>query len=454
MTELLFPLESEPGDSAGKGVPLPERFRPRTLEEVLGQDHLLGQGGLLREIIGTDEIPSMIFWGPPGVGKTTLARIIARHTRAHFASMSAVLGGVKEVKRIVEEARTEQRRQRRTILFVDEIHRFNKSQQDAFLPHVESGLIVLIGATTENPSFEVIPPLLSRSRVLSLNPLSEADLLKILERALSDPERGLGGWNLQVDAGMLEQIALFSDGDARMALGALEVAAQLARSRVPENPRITGETVRQALQRRLLRYDKAGEEHFNAVSALHKSLRNSDADASLYWLARMLEAGEDPLYVVRRLIRFASEDVGTADPAALGLAVSAMQAVHFLGMPEGSLALAELAVYLAQAPKSDAVYRAYREVCRDVEETRNEPVPLHLRNAPTRLMKEMGYGAGYRYFHDDPDAAAKMECLPESLRGRRYYRPSSRGLEKEIASRLEEVRKRKTKGAAREKTED
>lgn len=449
MDKTLFPLErsNEPAPVPGD-APLADRMRPRSLEEVLGQEHLLGEGKILREIVRTDEIPSMIFWGPPGVGKTTLARIIARETKSHFVSLSAVLSGVKEVKNVVTEARAQRKAYgRRTILFVDEIHRFNKAQQDAFLPRVESGELILIGATTENPSFEVIAPLLSRSRVLVLQALTEDDIVTLLERALNDPERGFASWNIQADPAVLAQIAVFANGDARIALNSLELAVQLARSRSPQTPVLSTEVVQEALQKRTLLYDKSGEEHFNLISALHKSLRNSDADASLYWLGRMLEAGEDPLYIARRMVRFASEDVGTADPAALGYAIDAMQAVHFIGLPEGKLALAQLALYLAQAPKSNAVYEAYNRVREDVEKTRNEPVPLQLRNAPTRLMKNLGYGRGYGYAHDEPEGVADMDCLPESLAGQRYYAPRNAGFEQQIQSRLDEIRQMKDKKA-------
>ena len=447
MDHSLFPSPGAREDSSSpRSAPLAERMRPRKIEDVLGQDHLLEKGKLLREVIRSDEIPSMIFWGPPGVGKTTLARIIAQETDSYFVSISAVLAGIKDLRRVIKEARAQRRLySRRTILFVDEIHRFNKAQQDAFLPHVETGALVLIGATTENPSFEVISPLLSRSRVLVLRPLNLEQVVEILRRALEDPDQGLGNQNLTVPQKSLDQMALFANGDARIALNSLEIAASLAQSHCPECPEITAEMVQQALQKRTLLFDKAGEEHFNLISALHKSLRNSDVDAALYWLGRMLEAGEDPLYIARRMVRFASEDVGTADAAALGYAIDAMQAVHFIGLPEGKLALAQLVVYLAQAPKSNAVYEAYNRVQKEVERTRQEPVPLHLRNAPTRLMKELGYGQGYLSAHHQKQGVARMECLPESLAGKQYYRPSQQGFEKEIQARLEEVRRKKSR---------
>ena len=439
MSKHLFPGMAPVGEERGPEAPLADRMRPLILEEVVGQEHLLGPGKILRKIAVSDEIPSLLLWGPPGVGKTTLAHLMARQGKCHFISISAVLAGVKDVKRVVHEARAEWRlRQRRTVLFVDEIHRFNKAQQDAFLPHVENGTLILVGATTENPSFEVIPPLLSRSRVLVLKTLEESHLLTLLRRALKE-DRGLGRWKLQVESGCLRTIARFADGDARIALNSLELAAQLVRQSPSENTFVTPEIVREALQTRTLRYDKSGEEHFNLISALHKSLRNSDPDASLYWMGRMLEAGEDPLYIARRMVRFASEDVGLADPDALGRAIDAMQAVHFIGLPEGKLALAQLAVYLAQAPKSNRIYEAYSEVEKDVSSTRNQPVPLHLRNAPTSLMKELGYGRNYRYAHNEPDRVADMECLPPNLAGRRYYDPSGEGFEQRVRTRLENL---------------
>jgi putative ATPase len=439
MSRSLFPGMSSVAEEQGPQAPLADRMRPLTLEQVVGQEHLLGPGRILQEIAASGENPSLLLWGPPGVGKTTLAHLMARPGNCHFISISAVLAGVKDVKRVVQQARAEWRlRQQRTVLFVDEIHRFNKAQQDAFLPHVENGTLILMGATTENPSFEVIPPLLSRSRVLVLKALEESHLLTLLQRALQE-ERGLGLWKLQVETGSLQAIARFADGDARVALNSLELAAQLVRRSPAGDAVITRDIVREALQTRTLRYDKSGEEHFNLISALHKSLRNSDPDASLYWLGRMLEAGEDPLYIARRMVRFASEDIGVADPDALGRAIDAMQAVHFIGLPEGKLALAQLAVYLAQAPKSNRIYEAYSRVEKDVASTRNQPVPLHLRNAPTGLMKELGYGRNYRYAHSEPDRVADMDCLPSNLAGRRYYVPSGEGFEREIQDRLEFV---------------
>jgi len=422
-------------------APLADRVRPRTLDEILGQEEVLGPGRPLRRAIEQDQLRSLILWGPPGSGKTTLAFVIRRLTKAHFEAMSAVLSGVKEVREVLRAAEERRRREgRRTIVLIDEIHRFNKAQQDALLAHVEKGDIVLIGATTENPSFEVNAALLSRSRVVVLKPLGGEQLLAVLRQALADPERGLGSWRATADEDALAFLAGTSDGDARTALNVLELAVTTAVPGEDGRRFVDLAAMQQAFARKALLYDKAGEEHFNIVSALHKSVRNSDADAGLYWLARMIEGGEDPLYVARRLVRFASEDVGMADPHALVLAMAAQQAVHFIGLPEGALALAELVVYLAAAPKSNALYVAYGEAARDALETRAEPVPLWIRNAPTGLMKDLGYGKGYRYAHDEAEGVAGMECLPEGLAGRRYYRPTDRGREKDLAARLEAAR--------------
>ena len=422
-------------------APLAVRVRPRTLDEVVGQDEVIGPGRPLRRAIEQDQLHSLILWGPPGSGKTTLAHVIRRMTKAHFEAMSAVLSGVKDVREVLRAAEVRRRREgRRTIVLIDEIHRFNKGQQDALLAHVESGDIVLIGATTENPSFEVNAALLSRSRVVVLKPLAEDELVRVLKQALVDGERGLGAQKADVEDGALLFLARTSDGDARTALNVLELAVTTASPGEDGLRHVDLAALRQAFARKSLLYDRAGEEHFNIVSALHKSIRNSDADAGLYWLARMLEAGEDPLYVARRLVRFASEDVGLADPQALVLAMAAQQAVHFIGLPEGALALAELVVYLAAAPKSNALYLAYAEAAKDALETRAEPVPLWIRNAPTGLMKDLGYGRGYRYAHDEAEGVAAMDCLPEGLVGRRYYRPTDRGNEKSAAARLEAAR--------------
>jgi putative ATPase len=419
-----------------RGAPLAERMRPRTLDDYVGQEHLLGPGKPLRVEIERDDAGSMILWGPPGVGKTTLAKIIAEATQASFIEFSAVMGGIKEIKQVMVDAEKAAGFGSRTILFIDEIHRFNKAQQDAFLPYVERGTIRLIGATTENPSFEVIAALLSRCRVYRLNPLSEKELVQLLKRALADKERGLGKLNVTADDAVLEMIASYANGDARYAYNALETSAKLAAA-----GSITRETVQNALQQRVLLYDKQGEEHYNLISALHKSIRNSDADASLYWLGRMLKAGEDPMYVARRLVRMAVEDIGLASPEALRMALAARDAMDFLGSPEGDLALAQAAVYLALAPKSNALYTAYGEITAEIEAHRAEPVPLHLRNAPTPLMEQFGYGKGYQYAHDVEGRVADMECMPENLRGREFYHPTSEGREKLLAQRMDEVRR-------------
>src|SRR5712691_7947989 len=396
----------EPQDDQSGLRPLADRMRPQTLEEFVGQEKLLGPGKPLRTQIARDEISSMILWGPPGCGKTTLARIIARMTRSDFVPFTAVLSGIKEIKQVMAAAERGRRAGRRTIVFVDEVHRFNKAQQDAFLPHVEAGNIILTGATTENPSFEVIAPLLSRTKVYVLAPLSTEQLIALLRRALTDRERGLGKENIEVSEETLGRIATYADGDARAAYNTLEAAVQGVRADAAGPRVITRELVEDVLQRKILRYDKAGEEHYNLISALHKSVRNFDPDATLYWLARMLESGEDPLYIARRLVRMASEDIGLADPGALGIAVAAMQAADFVGMPEGNLALAQAAVYLALAPKSNALYTGYDEAQKDLQNTAAEPVPLHLRNAATGLMRHEGYGRGYQYAHDVPDKVA------------------------------------------------
>jgi len=419
-------------------APLAERMRPRTLDEYSGQEHLLGPGKPLRIQIERDDSGSMILWGPPGVGKTTLAKIIAETTQATFIEFSAVMSGIKEIKQVMVTAAQAAQLHSRTILFIDEIHRFNKAQQDAFLPYVERGAIRLIGATTENPSFEIISALLSRCRVYVLQPLSEERIAALLRRALEDKERGLGALNLTADEEALQLIASYSSGDCRSAYNTLEVAAQLAADAANHIDRAVAA---EAVQQRVLMYDKSGEEHYNLISALHKSVRNSDPDAALYWLARMFAAGEDPLYLARRVVRMAVEDIGLAAPEALNLCLSAKEAIDFLGSPEGDLALAEAVVYLCLAPKSNAVYTAYGAVQAEVEHTRQEPVPLHLRNAPTRLMKELDYGKGYRYAHDEEGRVADMDCLPDSLKARRYYHPTSEGREKLLAQRMEEIRK-------------
>jgi len=429
-----------PDSPQSKGArPLADRMRPRTLDEFVGQEHILAPGKPLRLQIERDDPGSLIFWGPPGSGKTTLAQIIAHMTRAEFIEFSAVLSGIKEIKQVMAEAEKARTYGTRTILFVDEIHRFNRAQQDAFLPHVERGNIRLIGATTENPSFEINGALLSRTRVYILKQLTEAQIITLLERALADNERGLGRLHLRASDEVLQQIASYSSGDARVAYNILEVAAGTA----GENGGISEQIIKDTLQKRVLLYDKAGEEHYNLISALHKSVRNSDVDASLYWLGRMLESGEDPLYVARRVVRMASEDIGLAAPEALGLCLAAKDAIDFLGMPEGALALAQAVAYLALAPKSNALYTAYGAVLEEVEKSSAEPVPLHIRNAVTKLMKQVGYGKGYQYAHDLESKVADMECLPENLRGREYYHPTQEGREKLLGQRIEEIRRLK-----------
>ncbi|HET9840133.1 MAG TPA: replication-associated recombination protein A [Candidatus Angelobacter sp.] len=419
--------------------PLADRMRPRTLDEFVGQEHIVGPGKPLRLQIERDDPGSIIFWGPPGTGKTTLAQIIAHVTKAEFIEFSAVLSGIKEIKQVMADAEKARVYGTRTILFVDEIHRFNRAQQDAFLPHVERGNIRLIGATTENPSFEINGALLSRCRVYILNQLTEEQIVILLRRALEDTERGLGKMKLRASDEILGQIAAYSSGDARSAYNVLEVAAATA----GEGGEVTEQIVKDTLQKRVLLYDKSGEEHYNLISALHKSVRNSDVDASLYWLGRMMQSGEDPLYIARRVVRMAVEDIGLAAPEALNLSLSAKDAIDFLGSPEGDLALAQAVAYLALAPKSNALYTAYGAVLEDVEKTSAEPVPLHIRNAPTNLMKQVGYGKGYQYAHDLESKVADMECMPDNLRGREYYHPTQEGREKLLAQRMEEIRRLK-----------
>ena len=431
----LFDLPEE--QDLPQSMPLAARMRPQMFAEFVGQEHLVAEGRVLRKCIEADQLPSMVFWGPPGSGKTTLAHIIANVTRAHFSSLSAVSAGVADLRRVIGEAKKRLKSSgQRTILFVDEIHRFNKAQQDAVLPFVENGTVTFIGATTENPSFEIISPLLSRCRVFRLNLLSDSEVRLIVERVIDDKERGLGKFQITIGEEALRHLVTISNGDARVALNALEMAVFATLPDSDGSRSINLSAIEEALQHRALLYDKSGDQHYDLISALHKSLRGSDPDAALYWLGRMLEAGEDPLYIARRLVRFASEDVGVADPQALVIVVAAQQAVHFVGLPEGNLALAEAVVYLATAPKSNSLYQAYSRVQQDIQHGRNEPVPLHLRNPVTGLMRQMGHGRGYKYAHDYPDHFVKQQNLPPSLQGKLYYTPSDQGYEKEIADRL------------------
>ena len=423
---------------SGVPQPLAERLRPRDLDEFCGQEHLLGEGKVLRRMIESDAVGSMIFWGPPGVGKTTLARIIAHRTKAKFIDFSAVTSGIKEIKGVMENAESARRYGRKTILFVDEIHRFNKAQQDAFLPYVEKGSIILIGATTENPSFEVNGALLSRCKVFVLHALSAEDIVKLLKRALED-ERGFGGQKVEIAQDLIAAIANFANGDARGALSTLEMAVLNGDDDGQGGIRVTAQNIEQCTSRKSLLYDKKGEEHYNLISALHKSMRNSDPDAAVYWLARMLEAGEDPVYIARRVTRFASEDVGLADPRALSIAIDAFEACRLIGMPECSVHLTQAVVYMSLAPKSNALYMAYESAKKDALTQLSEPVPLVIRNAPTKLMKELDYGKGYEYAHDAKDKLTAMQCLPDSLEGRRYYRPDGKGEEGELKDRLERI---------------
>ena len=429
--------------------PLAERLRPTSIDEIVGQDHLLGKGKILRNMIESDKVPSMIFWGPPGVGKTTIAKVIANMTKADFITFSAVTSGIKEIKTVMEEAEKNRLFGGKTIVFVDEIHRFNKAQQDAFLPFVEKGSIILVGATTENPSFEINNALLSRCKVFVLNPLGVDDIVLLLKKAISD-KRGFGGMKIKISKQILETIATFSNGDARGALSTLEMVI-LHGDRQDDTITVSKEIVEQVTSKKSFLYDKKGEEHYNLISALHKSMRNSDPDAAVYWLARMLEAGEDPLYIARRVVRFASEDVGLADPRAMEVAVSAYQACHFIGVPECNVCLTEAVVYMAMSPKSNAMEVAYNRAAEDAKKMIDEPVPLVIRNAPTKLMKELGYGDGYIYAHDTKDKIASMQCLPDSLVGKEYFTPGTQGLEAKYKARLEEIKKWKEAHSKKQK---
>lgn len=434
-------VQSSIFDGNSSYTPLADRVRPRNFDEYVGQKHLVGKGRILRNLIETDNITSMIFWGPPGVGKTTLAMIIAKETNANFITFSAVNSGIKEIKEVMKKAHESKIRGKRTVIFIDEIHRFNKSQQDAFLPYVESGNIILIGATTENPSFEINSALLSRVRVFVLKELNTDDIVELINNALKD-ERGFKDKNIEISDDLINTIAMFANGDARTALNILEMSV-LSSENIDNKIKIEKSTVEQCMQKKSLLYDKKGEEHYNLISALHKSMRNSDPDAAVYWLARMLEAGEDPLYIARRIVRFASEDVGLADPRALQIAVSAYQASHYIGMPECSVNLSEAAVYMAIAPKSNAMEVAYNEAKKDALDTLSEPVPLVIRNAPTKLMADLGYNKGYKYAHNLKYKVANMQCLPDNLKNKKYYRPTNQGLEKKIAERIELIEKLK-----------
>jgi putative ATPase len=441
-------FEKEKKEKGARRTPLADRMRPDTLDEFVGQKHILEKGSVLRKAIEEDKIQSVIFWGPPGTGKTTLAHIVAKATGAHFASFSAVLSGIKEIKEVIAEAaKMKEFYNRKTILFVDEIHRFNKAQQDAFLPHVEKGNIILIGATTENPSFEVISALLSRTMAYTLNPLKEEELKIIIKRAIEDKEKGLGNQNVELEEKAQDYMAQMANGDARIALSTLEFAVLTTLPDEKGIRKITLKIAEETMQKKALVYDKDGEEHYNIISALHKSLRGSDPDAALYWLGRMLAGGEDPLYIARRMVRFASEDIGNADPQALQVTIAAKEAYHFLGSPEGELALAQAAVYLATAPKSNAVYKAFNQVQEDIQRTQTLPVPLHIRNAPTQLMKDLGYGKDYKYPHDFPDHFVDETYLPENLKDRKYYQPTDFGFEKEIKKRLEWWNKKRSQGS-------